>query len=84
MSFIKTDRGLTKLQRQPRQQVYITDYVLRLLFSNFSVVVRIGLEVNIKHQLYTPGMPMREITFVIILVPLERKLLPVDLLLFLS
>jgi hypothetical protein len=85
MSFIKTDRGVTKLKMQPRQQVYITDYeVLLLLFINFSVVVRICLEVNIKHRLYKPGMPLREITFVIILVSSERKLLPVDLSLYLS
>jgi len=61
MSFIKTDRVVMNLNRQYRQQVYITDYVLRLIFSNFKIVIIISLEINIKHLLYTPGIPLWEI-----------------------
>jgi len=58
---MKTDRFVTKLNRQHEQEDYITDCVLRLLFSNFTIVIRISLVINIKHRLYTPGVPLLEI-----------------------
>jgi hypothetical protein len=49
--------------------------VLLLLFSNFTTVIIVCLNTNIKHGLDTQGVPLREITLVIIFGTSKKKII---------